>query len=184
MTPAEAPFLLDLADRTDFVAGVVAWVDLTDPAVGTTLDELGKNKKLVGIRHQVHDEPDDRWLLRDDVLRGLKELEARELAYDLLLRPRHLRHIPELADKVPQLRMVVDHIAKPDIAGGAIEPWATDIAEVGKIQGVHCKVSGMVTEADPHTWTPGDLKPYVQHVIERFGFDRLMWAAIGRSARW
>ena len=91
-SPEEAGFLLDLAESTDFVAGVVAWVDLTSPDVGETLDELQRRPRLVGVRHQVHDEPDDAWLARSDVVRGLKELARRGLAYDLLLRPQHLKY--------------------------------------------------------------------------------------------
>ena len=176
MTMAEADLLFDLAENTDSIAGVVAWVDLTDANVGATLDRLLDNPKFVGVRHQVHDEPDERWLLRDDVVRGLRELARREIAYDLLLRPPHLKHIVELADRVPDLRMVVDHIAKPEIADGRMEPWAEDIARVGEIPDMHCKVSGMATEANPGTWQ-SEIVPYVAHVIECFGFDRLMWGS-------
>jgi L-fuconolactonase len=176
MTMAEADFLFELANNTDFIAGVVAWVDLTDSNVGAALDEMQKNEKFVGVRHQVHDEPDERWLLRKEVVRGLKELERRDLAYDLLLRPPHLKHIPELAEQVPDLRMVVDHIAKPLIAESVMEPWAEDIARVAEIPGMHCKVSGMATEANPATWRK-EIEPYVTHVVECFGFDRLMWGS-------
>ena len=173
----EANFLLDLAEATDFVAGVVAWVDLTDPGVGKVLDRLQERPNLVGIRHLVHDEPDEAWLVRDDVKRGLKELARRGLAYDLLLRPQHLKYVPPLAEAVPDLRMVVDHIAKPLIASGEMEPWATDIAAVAAIPGIYCKVSGLVTEADHVRWTVEDLKPYVSHVVDQFGLDRLMWGS-------
>ncbi len=176
MTMAEADLLFDLAASAESIAGVVAWVDLTDANVGVTLDRMQKNPKFVGVRHQVHDEPDERWLLQDDVVRGLRELARREIAYDLLLRPPHLKHILELADRVPDLYMVVDHIAKPEIADGRVEPWADDIARVGEIPGMHCKVSGMATEANPDTWQ-SEIVPYVAHVIECFGFDRLMWGS-------
>ena len=176
MTMAEADLLFDLAAGAESIAGVVAWVDLTDEHVGATLDRMQKNPKFVGVRHQVHDEPDERWLLRDDVVCGLRELARRDIAYDLLLRPPHLKHILELADRVPDLCMVVDHIAKPEIADGRMEPWADDIARVGEIPGMHCKVSGMATEANPDTWQ-SEIVPYVAHVIECFGFDRLMWGS-------
>ena len=176
MTMVEAGFLFDLAASADSIAGVVAWVDLTDENVRATLDRMQEMPKFVGVRHQVHDEPDERWLLRDDVVRGLQELERRDLAYDLLLRPPHLKHILELADRVPDLRMVVDHIAKPEIADGLMEPWAEDIAKVAEIPGMYCKVSGMATEANPDTWQ-AEIRPYVAHVIECFGFDRLMWGS-------
>ena len=174
---AEANFLLDLADANDFVAGVVAWVDLTSPEVDNVLDELMKRPKLVGIRHQVEDESDDDWLTLEDSIRGLREVAARGLAYDVLVKPRHLKYVPALAKIIPDLRMVIDHIAKPFIAGGVMEPWATDIAAVAEIPGVHCKVSGMVTEAGHASWTVEDLKPYVAHVMDRFGIDRLMWGS-------
>jgi L-fuconolactonase len=174
---SEANFLLDLADAGDFVAGVVAWVGLTKPDVGDVLDELMERPKLVGIRHQVEDDPDDEWLTRDDSVRGLHEVAARGLAYDVLVKPRHLKYVPALAKKIPDLRMVVDHMAKPFIADGVMEPWATDIAAVAEIPGVYCKVSGMVTEADHASWTVEDLKPYVAHVMDCFGIDRLMWGS-------
>lgn len=174
---AEAEFLLDLAYANNFVAGVVAWVDLTRPNVGDVLDELMKRPKLVGIRHQLEDDPDDEWLTRDDSIRGLREVAQRGLAYDMLVKPRHLKHVPALAEKIPELRMVVDHIAKPLIADRVMEPWAADIAAVAEIPGVYCKVSGMVTEADHASWTVEDLKPYVAHVMDRFGIDRLMWGS-------
>ena len=173
----EANFLLALAEANDLVAGVVAWVDLRSPNVGRVLDELGRRPKLVGIRHQVHDEADESWLTGAEVIRGLKELEQRELTYDLLLRPPHLKYVPRLVEEVPGLRMVVDHIAKPLIAQGVMEPWASDTAAVAAMPGIYCKISGMVTEADHARWSADDLRPYVSHVIERFGFDRLMWGS-------
>ena len=172
----EAEFLLDLAEANDFVAGVVGWVDLTDPKVGYVLDRLMKRKKFKGVRHLVHDEPDDAWLARDDVARGLKELAFRGLAYDVLARPEHLKYVPQVAEKVPGLKMVVDHIAKPHIAEGVMEPWAADLAAVAEIPGIRCKVSGMVTEAGDG-WTADDLRPYVTHVVDVFGLDRLMWGS-------
>lgn len=176
-SPDEASFLLDLADSAVFVAGVVAWVDLTSPDVGKTLDELQRRPGLVGVRHQVHDEPDDAWLTRSDVVRGLRELARHGLAYDLLLRPQHLKYVPPLVEQVPDLRLVVDHIAKPLIAEGTMEPWATDIAAVAAIPGIYCKLSGMVTEADHSDWSVEDLEPYAAHVVEQFGFERLMWGS-------
>ena len=173
----EADFLLETASTTDFVAGVVAWVDLQDPRIGETLDHLMRRPKLVGVRHQVEDDTDEDWLIRPASVRGLRELAQLGLAYDLLVRPPHLSRIPELAVRVPGLRMVVDHIAKPPIAQGILEPWARDIAAVAEIPGVFCKVSGMVTEADHRNWTVDDLLPYVAHVLSCFGVDRLMWGS-------
>ena len=173
----ETYWLLDLADETDFVAGVVAWVDLADPNVGATLDELMTRRYFCGVRHLWHDEADLGWVVRPDVIRGLEELAARGIAYDLLSRPPHLTYIPELLEKVPDLRTVVDHISKPLIAEGETEPWSTDLARVAEIPTVMCKVSGMVTEADHESWTPDDLRPYVERVVELFGYDRLMFGS-------
>jgi L-fuconolactonase len=173
----EANWLLDIAEANEFVAGVVAWVELTDPNVGGVLDALMKRPRLVGIRHQVEDDPDEAWLTRDASIRGLKEVADRGLAYDVLVKPQHLKYVPPLAGKVPNLRMVIDHIAKPLIAQGVIDPWASDIKAVADIPGVYCKISGMVTEADHANWIVDDLKPYVSHIVESFGFDRLMYGS-------
>ena len=174
---AETWWLLDLASRHESIRGVVAWVDLTDARLAGTLDACQKHAKFKGVRHIVHDEPDVRWLLRDDVVEGLRELARRDIPYDLLLRPQHLPLIPELADRVPGLRMVIDHIAKPLIASHLFEPWAKDIATAAQVTGMHCKLSGMITEADHAHWHADDLRPYVQHVLGLFGPDRLMFGS-------
>lgn len=176
-SPGEAPWLLQLAETHRMVLGVVAWVNLTDPQLGNTLDKLQPHPKFKGIRHPVHDEPDDRWLLRPDVLRGLKELERRKIPYDLLLRPRHLPVAIELIDHVPSLKMVVDHIAKPLIAKGQMEGWAQNMERIAKAPQIHVKLSGMITEAQPKTWTADHLRPYVQHVWKLFGPDRCMFGS-------
>lgn len=173
----ETWWLLELAARSQIIRGVVAWADLTSPDLGSVLDRCQKNPKFKGIRHLVHDEPDLRWLLRPDVVEGLRELARRGIPYDLLLRPPHLPLIPELADKVPGLRMVVDHIAKPLIASNAFEPWARDFETVARIPGMHCKVSGMITEANHSAWSADDLRPYVQHALQCFGTGRLMFGS-------
>ena len=173
----ETWWLLDLASRYSFIKGVVGWVDLTDERVGDTLDQCQRHPKFKGVRHIVHDEPDLHWLLRPDVVRGLRELALRGSPYDLLLRPAHLPLIPELAGKIPGLRMVIDHIAKPLIAARRMEPWERDMEAVAQIPGMHCKLSGMITEADHENWTPGDLRPYVQHVLKIFPSSRLMFGS-------
>ena len=172
--------LLTLAAATDFVAGVVGWVDLTDPAVGRTLHALQSSAagaKLVGIRHQVHDEPDPDWLLRGDVRRGLRAVGDAGLAYDLLVRPRELRAAVQTAGEFPEMRFVIDHIAKPPIRGGDDRAWATAMASAGPIGNVYCKLSGMITEADWATWRPDAFVPYVRRVVEWFGVDRLMFGS-------
>jgi L-fuconolactonase len=182
----ETQWLLQLADENPFILGVVGWVDLTDERVGKTLDFLQRHPKFKGVRHPVQDETDDRWLLRADVIAGLKELERRDIPYDLLLRPHHLPLIPELVGRVPALRMVIDHIAKPDIKNKMWEPWASDIERTAAIPQMHVKISGMVTEAD--SWKGPDLAPYVKHVLKVFGPERCMfgsdWPVCLPAGRW
>ena len=174
---AETHWLLDLASTNEFIRAVVGWVDLTDPRLGSALDELQKHPKFKGVRHPVHDEADDQWLMRTDVLAGLTEVARRGLPYDLLLRPRHLPLVPLIAEGVPDLRMAIDHIAKPLIAAQVREPWARDIEAASKLPQVFCKLSGMITEADPKSWTAEHLRPYVNHVMGIFGPDRLMFGS-------
>lgn len=173
----ETYWLLDLAEKTDFVAGVVAWVDLADPDVEKILDRLMGHRYFSGVRHNWHDESDQGWVLQKKVLRGLKELASRGIAYDLLSKPHHLPYIPKLLEAVPNLRTVIDHISKPLIAEGVTEPWSTDLEIVAENPTIMCKVSGMVTEADHQNWTPDELKPYVQRVVDLFGYDRLMFGS-------
>lgn len=176
-SPQEAPWLLQLAETHPIVLGVVAWVDLKDPQLGRTLDKLQTHPKFKGVRHPVHDEPDNRWLLRADVLRGLRELERRKIPYDLLLRPQHLPVAIELIDRVPSLSMVVDHISKPLIAKGQTEGWAQDMERLAKAPHIYVKLSGMITEAEWKTWTADQLRPYVQYVLQLFGPSRCMFGS-------
>lgn len=173
----ETRWFLELADQHAFIAGVVGWVDLTDPNVGETLDELAAHPKLVGIRHQVHDEPDDGWLRWEGVQRGLAELARRSIPYDLLIRPQHLAVSLNVAQRFAELTFIVDHMAKPKIAARGWDDWADGIAALATCPNAACKLSGMITEADWQTWSPADLAPYVRHVIEQFGTERVMFGS-------
>ena len=171
---------LELAASTDFLGGVVGWVDLIDAAVADTLAELREGpggRRLVGIRHQVHDEPDPEWLLRDDVRRGLRAVAEAGFAYDLLVRTRELPAAVAVARALPELRFVVDHIAKPPIASGELEPWAERTAELARLEHVSCKLSGFVTEAEWRSRRPEDVGPYVSRVTEWFGDERLIFGS-------
>jgi L-fuconolactonase len=171
---------LEIAQDTPFVAGVVGWVDLTDPGVDVTLADLRASRGgeyLVGIRHMVHDEPDAEWLLRPDVQRGLQAVAHAGLAYDLLLRPRELPTALEVVKAHPHLRFVIDHLAKPEIASGQIAKWTELITPFGEQPHVMCKLSGMVTEANWTSWTPEDLRPYVETVLDIFGTERVMFGS-------
>ena len=173
----EADWVFGLAARNPWILGVVAWADLQSPQLGHRLDELQKHPKFCGIRHIVHDEPDVDWLLRPAVLDGLRELARREIPYDLLLKPPHLPVAIEVMEKVPGLRCVIDHIAKPYIATGVVEPWDRQIAQLASIPTMHVKLSGMITEAKVPGWQSADLTPYVQHVLATFGEDRCMFGS-------
>ena len=168
---------LAVADADGLVAGVVGWVDLVAPDVAAVLAELGESPHLVGIRHQVHDEPDPAWLLRREVLRGLAAVRDAGLAYDLLIRSRELPAALELAHRLPELRLVIDHAAKPPVATGELEPWCTLMAPFAGLEHVSCKVSGLVTEADWELWEPDDLVPYVSRLAEWFGAERLLFGS-------
>jgi len=171
---------LRVAHATDYVAGVVGWVDMTDPELESTLTELQQGpfgKYLVGVRHQVHDEEDADWLLRDDVQQGLSAVSRANLVYDLLTRPRELPAALKTVQRFPELRFVIDHISKPDIASGEIDNWRQLMRPFAAQSRVWCKVSGMVTEADWKNWTPDDLKPYVDTVLDIFGENRLIYGS-------
>lgn len=176
-TLAETRWLLELATEYKFLRGVVGWVDLTDPGLPATLDELQRNPKFRGVRHPAHDEPDANWLVREDVIRGLRELARRRLPFDLLIRPEHLHLAPRLADLVPDLRMVIDHIAKPRIREGVMEPWARDLERAAQIPQCYVKLSGMITEADWKAWKAADLRPFLQHALNVFTPDRAMFGS-------
>lgn len=178
-TRAETSWLLGLAAQYGSIAGVVGWVDLTeDPdQIAQDLAVLAADPKFVGVRHLVHEELDDEWLIHSDVLRGLEVLQAAAVPFDLLLRPKHLRLVPILSERLPTLRMVIDHIAKPAIATGRLEPWATDLRVAASNPNVWCKLSGMVTEADHEQWVPGDLAPYVEVALAAFDSERLLFAS-------
>lgn len=162
----------------DFVAGVVGWVDLTSPKVGDELDKLLAGPgRLIGIRHQVHDEPDPDWLLRDDVRRGLAAVRDRGLVYDILVRARELPAAVATARAFPDLQFVLDHIAKPRIAAGSDPVWSELMPALAAAPNVAVKLSGMVTEADWPSWTSDDLRPFVQAVSEWFGPERLLFGS-------
>ncbi|MEA2576928.1 MAG: L-fuconolactonase, partial [Chloroflexota bacterium] len=163
---AETAEFLAVADAAPFIRGVVGWVDLTDPAVGETIAALRAGtggERLVGIRHQAHDEADAAWLVRDDIVRGIRAVGAAGHAFDLLVRPRELPAALQLTSDLPEVRFVIDHLAKPPIATGDLEPLRGFMRPFAELDHVACKVSGLVTEAAWSSWTPADLQPYVDH---------------------
>ncbi|MER7183497.1 amidohydrolase family protein [Streptomyces hyaluromycini] len=178
--PEETPEFLVLADTHDLVAGVVGWTDLTRPDIAeelARLRELPGGAYLKGIRHQVQGEPDPEWLLRPDVGRGLTALADAGLVYDLIVQPHQLPAAVKAAETHPPLTFVLDHLGKPPIAAGTREPWASAVRALAALPNTVCKLSGMVTEADPASWTVDDLRPYADTVLDAFGPDRLMFGS-------
>jgi len=176
-TEAETAFLLDLAERTDFVAGVVGWLDFEDDRFAEKLDALRRRPKFVGLRPMLQDIADDAYILRPKIMANLHHVEALDLPFDILTFPRHLPHLLKALDQLPRLRGVVDHISKPPIAAGRLEGWAEDMKAVAAHENISCKLSGMVTEADMANWKPADLAPFVRHVFTAFGKDRVMFGS-------
>ena len=173
-TLEETRWLLGLADRSAKVVGVVGWVDLCSPDVRSQLSVFARNPKLVGIRHIVQSEADDRFLLRPDFLRGIALLEEFDLAYDILIYKKHLPVAAEFVERFPKQRFVLDHLAKPPIKSREIESWAEGIRRLAAFPTVFCKLSGLVTEADWQCWKPEDITPYLDIAFETFGASRLM----------
>jgi L-fuconolactonase len=173
-TVRETRWLLELADRSPAIAGVVGWVDLCSPQVHGQLAGVANHPKLVGIRHIVQAEPDDRFLLRPDFCRGVAVLEQFDLAYDILIYTRHLPVAAEFVERFPGQRFVLDHLAKPPIKSGEINSWAHGIRRLAAFPNVFGKLSGLVTEADWQRWKPSEFVPYLDIAFECFGANRLM----------
>ena len=173
-TLEETRWLLELAAASPRILGVVGWVDLRSPDAHSQLRSFAGNPKLVGVRHIVQAEPDDRFLLQPDFLRGISLLEEFDLAYDILIYTRHLPVAAEFVEKFPRQRFVLDHMAKPPIKTGEIDLWEDGIRQLAAFPNICCKVSGLVTEADWQHWTPEQIRPYLDVVFDAFGNERLM----------
>ncbi|HEY8505020.1 MAG TPA: amidohydrolase family protein, partial [Gemmataceae bacterium] len=176
-TVEENRWALKLAGENDWIAGVVGWVDLAGEKCEEQLLEFKDHPKFVGVRHITQDEPDDDFIVREDVLRGLKVLEKHGVPFDLLFYVKHLRHAATLAEKLPDLPMVIDHLSKPEIKLRRTDNWIDHLRAAARHPNVYCKLSGMITEADWQNWKPADLKPYVQAALECFGPDRCMFGS-------
>jgi L-fuconolactonase len=173
----ETIWLAEIAASDDLIRGVVGWAPLTDPRIGLDLEKLACLPKVKGIRHAIHDEPDDLFVLRDDFNRGITELRQFGLKYDILIFEKHLPQTIEFVDRHPDQIFIVDHIAKPRIREQALSPWKGHVAELAHRENVYCKVSGMVTEALWDAWTDESLRPYLDVVLEAFGPKRLMFGS-------
>jgi L-fuconolactonase len=170
----ETEWLLKLSDEHDIIKGVVGWVDLRSPKLRGQLEQYAKHPKLFGVRHVVHDEPDDDFMLLPEFRRGIAQLREFDLTYDLLLFPRHLPVAAKLVAEFPGQPFVLDHIAKPAIREGQVAPWKDDLKRLAELPNVCCKLSGMVTEARWKQWAPEDFHCYLDIVVDAFGTERVM----------
>lgn len=174
---AEADFLLSLAERHAFIAGAVVWLDMERPDFPAELARRAAHPKFLGVRPMIQDIEDPGWLRRPSVRRALGVLEEQQVCFDFLIKPPQLPATLEVLAAFPRLRAVLDHIAKPDIARGVRQPWATLLERASQHPNVYCKLSGMITEADHERWTDDDLAPYIDHVLECFGPERSMFGS-------
>ena len=174
----ETEWLLRLAEENEFIAGVVGWLPIASPEFPALLERFAANPKLRAIRHVVQDEPDDRFILGEAFNRGIDRLIKTHLVYDILIFERHLPYAIEFVkNHSPEQVFVLDHIAKPKIASGEMQPWADNLRKLAAFPNVFCKLSGLVTEADIHNWTPDQLRPYVEVVLDAFGPGRVMFGS-------
>ena len=173
----ENRWVLGMAEQTDWLAGVVGWVDLASESCEEQLLEFRDHPKFVGVRHVTQDEPDDDFIVRPGVLRGLKVMEKHGVPFDLLFYVRHLKHADRLARELPGLPMVINHLAKPRIRDRSMDDWLPAFKAASRHENVFCKLSGMITEADWAHWKLADLKPYVDAALENFGPSRCMYGS-------
>jgi L-fuconolactonase len=170
----ETRWLLDIAEDCDAIRGVVGWAPIAGEEFPACMEEFDGRAKLKGLRHVIQGEKDEHYILREDFNSGIRTMLGSGLVYDILIYERHLEDTIHFVDEHPNQVFVLDHIAKPLIAGGVIEPWATRMRELGQRENVWCKLSGLVTEAKWDAWTPGTLRPYLDVAVEAFGPQRLM----------
>ncbi|MEO9824809.1 MAG: amidohydrolase family protein [Paracoccaceae bacterium] len=176
-TEAETDFLLDIAEHTDFVAGVCGWLDMDSDEFSQRLARFGQNPYFKSFRPMLQDLPEADWILKPRVLENLAHAADVGCRFEVLTKPPQLPHAIEAIKRTPGLKAVINHISKPDIATGTTEPWAAQMSELRDYPDVYCKLSGMITEADHTNWTPEDLRPYVAHVLDVFGPDRVMFGS-------
>jgi L-fuconolactonase len=176
-TLEETTWLSQVAASSDLIYGVVGWAPLTSPTVISELERIASLPKVKAIRHPLHDEPDDQFVLRDDFNRGIAALKQFDLRYDLLIFEKHLPQTIRFVDRHPDQVFVLDHVAKPRIRDHALSPWKENIRELARRANVYCKVSGMVTEAEWDSWSEEDLFPYIETVVEAFTPKRIMFGS-------
>ncbi|SFS71797.1 amidohydrolase [Paenibacillus sp. BC26] len=175
----DTEYMLQVAEEYDWVAAVVGWVPLNIPDVAAKkLKQFKQNPYFKGVRHLIHEEKDPDYIIRNSVIEGLRVLASYDLAFDLVaVFPDHLKHAPRLAKEVPNLRIVIDHLAKPPIKDKTMGEWAEQLARAAQFENIYAKVSGLNTAADHDNWSAADLQPYIDYAKEQFGADRLMFGS-------
>lgn len=176
-TAEETRWLLELAREHRVIKGVVGWIDLLAPDLRDMLDEYKTETKLKGFRHVLEGEPDPDFMLQENFCLGVQTLAEYGYSYDLLVRSDQLPQTASLVRQLPPMRLVVDHIAKPDIKRQEWHEWSEGLSYLASFDHVHCKISGMVTEADWYKWKPTDFEPYLEHVFQVFGPERVMFGS-------
>jgi L-fuconolactonase len=176
-TLEETEYMLSLADTTDTILGVVGWLDLDDPGHRMKVEQYKKHPKFVGFRMMIQEMPDAASILKPHVVKALCSYAKEQLPVDILVVSHQLEPVVKLLDEVPGLRGVINHIAKPAIAEGTLEPWFTQMKEIAKHPNMYCKLSGMVTEADHQSWRQEHFTSYIQSVLELFGPQRVMFGS-------
>jgi L-fuconolactonase len=176
-TLEKTDWLLELAASRDIIKGVVGWVPLVSSDVATHLERGEARPKLRGVRHVLQGEPDDFYMLWADFNNGIRALKDHSLVYDILIFERHLPQTTEFVDRHPSQVFLLDHIAKPCIREDILEPWRTYIRELARRENLYCKLSGVVTEADFDSWTPEQVQPYIETVLEAFSTKRVMFGS-------
>jgi len=175
----DTDYMLETAEQFDWIAGVVGWVPLNKPdEAAIKLKLYSKNPLFKGVRHLIHDEPDPNWVVQDSVIEGLKILASYGLTFDVVAElPEHLKHVTTLAEKIPNLKIVIDHLAKPPIKDQQMEPWASLIENAAAYPNVYAKISGLNTAADWDNWSAKDIKPYIDVAFNIFGAERLIYGS-------
>lgn len=176
-TIAETDYLLELAAQHSFIAGVVAWLDMDSADFPRQFDLYFKNPRFIGLRPMLQDIPDSAWIVRPQVLKSLQLVADADFPFEFLTYTRHLPYVLQALEAVGPLRAVVDHISKPEIRDRKLEPWKQLMALIAQHENVYCKLSGMITEADHRHWSAQDLRPYIEHIIDCFGWGRVIFGS-------
>ncbi|MFJ9383840.1 amidohydrolase family protein [Peribacillus sp. NPDC101481] len=176
-TYEETLFLLSLYDRYDWIYGVVGWLDLSAPSFPEQLDSLMTRPGIVGLRPMLQDLEDSAWILQEQVVENLKQLIRYDLPVDLLINHKHISSVLTLMKTLPNLKAIIDHMAKPNISAGELNKWQEEMNTLSQFPNIWCKLSGLLTQADPAMWKAEDFKPYIQHIVRAFGPDRLLFGS-------